>query len=135
MKESNRQSVPAAVLQLRAEFEGLPRSGTGKRRQIPQALKERTASLFAESGMSTAAFLAALRLSPSALSKWRAQFGEKSATKRRRGDPVKRVGFRNLEIMPNNVQPSRYFTIEGPGGIKITGLTAEELAKLWRTLC
>lgn len=135
MKESNQRQVPAAITQLRAEIEALPKDSGGKRKGIPPELKQRVASALAESGMSLPDFSDAVSVSPSALFCWRKQWTKPVKTPSAPRPGKTGGGFQKITVMEEASSGRDGFTIEGPSGIRMTGLGAEDVARLWRALC
>lgn len=132
MNVNQPREVSAAISRLRAEIEQLPFKG-GRRKGVSEELKRRSAMSFAESGMRLKEFAAAISVSSSAMNSWRNQFGSDSAR-----TSVKNTtdsGFKKVSITSDPVTAAPGITIEGPNGLKITGLSADEVARLWRALC
>jgi len=131
MKVNQPREVSAAITRLRAEIEQLPFRG-GRRKGVCEDLKRRSAMALAESGMALKDFAAAISVSVSAMNSWRNQFGNDPA-----GASMKnksRQGFKKVAITSES-QETGGIRIEGPNGLKITGLSADEVARLWRALC
>jgi transposase-like protein len=132
MNASNHREVPAAMAQLRAEIEQHPKNQSGKRRGVPDELKRRAVVLFGRSGMKAGAFAAAISTSDSAFYRWTQQLGRSPKDSAPKSTPR---GFKKVSLCAEPaVQPLPGITLEGPGGMRITGLSAEELARLWRAL-
>ena len=136
MNESNQRQMGAAITQLRAEIEALPKDKGGKRQGIPETLKRRITAVFAKSGMSVGEFAPGVAVSLSALDCWRKRFGAREGgkvlnkkTKRRKS------GFKKMTVVEEVTTHHGRFSIEGPNGLKMTGLGADDVARLWRALC
>jgi hypothetical protein len=134
MKEINQRSAPAAITQLRAEIEALPMNRGGKRRGIPEELKRRIAEALVPSGLRTADFAAAVSLSVSSVWSWHKRFSGRPKPRQQRGHGDSR-GFQKMIVTEDSATAVGGFTIEGPSGIRMTGLGAEDVARLWRALC
>ena len=134
MKELNQRSVPAAIPQLRAEIEALPKDGGGKRRDIPDELKRRIAGALASSGMPISDFAAEVAVSVSAVWSWRKRYAGQAKPKPRK-QAVGKGEFKKMTVVEDASATRGSFTIEGPSGIRMTGLGADDVARLWRALC
>jgi len=135
MKVIQTREVPAAITQLRAEIEALPINGNGRRRGIPDDLKRRAIEALIASQMRTSTFAKAVSVSIAAISKWKRQFRPEKKAGREIVKASRAVsGFKKISVM-EETDISERFTIEGPGGIRITGLNASGVALLWRSLC
>ena len=134
MKEFNQRSVPAAITQLRAEIEALRKDGGGKRPGVPDGLKRRIAEALPISGLSTADFASAVSLSVSAVWSWHRRFGGRAKPKSR-SQTVQKGGFKKMTVIEEPAAGAGGFTVEGPNGIRMTGLAASDVALLWRALC
>ena len=134
MNAISQQEAAAAIPQLRAEIERLPKDSGGKRKGISEELKRRIAGIFAASGMPVSEFSEAVSVSISALSSWTRRLAGKH---HRLGKPKAGgvAGFKKMSIMAEPDTHSGRFTIEGPNGIRVTGLGADDVARLWRALC
>jgi len=137
MNAVNHRQVPAAITQLRAEIEALPKGRDGKRHAIPQELKRRVAQELSRSGMRTGEFSSMVSVSLSALCKWQALFG---VPRRRKSTPhkkslLKKAVFKRMQVTEDHAEESGRFTLEGPMGFRVSGLGMEEVARLWRALC
>lgn len=126
------REVSAAVSRLRAEIEQLPFKG-GRRKGVSEELKRRSALALAESGMRLKDFAAAINVSSSAMNSWRTQFGSDPARTSVKNTTA--PGFKKVSITSEPVKAAQGITIEGPNGLKITGLSADDVARLWRALC
>jgi transposase-like protein len=125
------REVGAAIAQLRAEIERIPQDKGGKRQGIPTSVKRRAAAIYPRSGLHSDALAAALAVSSSALYSWRKRYGADSRQEMRaRG--FKKV---SVEAAPLQATSGPGLTIEGPGGMRITGLDAAGVARIWRALC
>jgi hypothetical protein len=134
--------VPAAITQLRAEIEALPVSQRGARKGVSEALRRRVATLWKQSGMTTSEFAQATALSESSVWRWTRgrQKISKSLPKAARAEPVhgaagKGESFKKVRVLEDPPQKLRGLTLEGPGGMRISGLGVEEVARLWKVLC
>lgn len=140
--DRQRLQAPAAIPQLRAEIEALPRDNGGKRQGIPRELKVRILDAWQQSGRLCKDFAPEVSVSVSALTAWRLKLRRpKSAAAVVRGAKKPRLvkaeaqGFKRLAVLPEARPVASGFTIEGPNGLRISAVSAEELAKLWRALC
>ncbi len=135
MNVNQPREVTAAIEQLRAEIEQLPQDKGGKRKGVSDDLKRRAAAVLSSSGMRLDDFARAISVSGSAMNSWRSQFRSNlnliPNSKKQLIDP----GFKKVSLTPDPKLTSRGITIEGPNGIRITGLSASEVALLWRSLC
>jgi hypothetical protein len=129
MNATQIREVPAAITQLRAEIEKLPKDSGGKRKGVTDDLKRRAAALATGGIMPLPDLAKEISVSVSALTVWRNRFGSKASGSRGA------TGFRRVSVTPVPVPQTRGITIEGPGGMKISGLSPEEVAQLWRSLC
>ncbi len=142
MKDLNQRSVPAAISQLRAEIEALPVNQTGARKSVSEELRRRVATLWKQSGMTTSEFAAATALSESSVWRWTRgreklrktlpKVVRKSAVQ---GAAGKGESFKRIRVLEEQPQNPRGLTLEGPGGMRISGLGVEEVARLWKALC
>jgi len=137
MNAVNHRQVPAAITQLRAEIEALPQRRDGKRHGISDELKRRVAQELGRSGMRTGEFSSAVSVSVSALCKWQKQFGIARPVRggRRKKEAMKSPGFKKMQVTEDKTEGSGRFTLEGPMGLRVSGLGMEEVARLWRALC
>ena len=135
MNTNKHREVPAAITQLRAELESLSKGGEAKRRTIPEALKRRVVDAFIGSGLKPGAVASALSINDSVLNRWRKQFG--GQRKPAKHNQTKRLagGFKKVAVVTAPEMQTGRFTIEGPNGLKITGLGVDDVARLWKTLC
>ena len=135
MNANKTREVPAAITQLRAELESLSRGGEAKRRTIPEALKRRVVDAFIGSEMKLGSVASALSINDSVLNRWRRQFGRKKISTKHRQAKKMTGGFKKLAVVSESEAQTGRFTIEGPNGLKITGLGVDDVARLWKTLC
>lgn len=133
MNANQPREVTAAITQLRAEIEQLPQDNGGKRKGIPDDLKRRAAAVLLGSAMRLDDFARAISVSESAMSCWRRQFGIDVRANQKK--EIRGLGFKKVTVDPKPEPTTRNITIEGPHGMRITGLNAGELAQLWRLLC
>jgi DNA-binding transcriptional regulator YiaG len=125
--------VPAALSQLRAEIEALPKGKSGKRCGISEDLKQRITAARAASQLPVREFSAAVAVSVSSVSNWSKRVG-----RRKRSKPECEAGsngFKRMSVVAEAPAPAGRFTIEGPHGMRVTGLGSDDVARLWRALC
>lgn len=142
MKDQNQRSVPAAIAQLRAEIEALPRSPGGGRQSVSEALRRRVAVLFKQSGMTVPEFASATTLGKSSIWRWshRPQKAGKPLPRSEIKSPLKRSpatggAFKKVRVLEESSPTADRLTLEGPGGMRISGLGVEDVARLWKALC
>jgi transposase-like protein len=136
MKDARFGKMEAAISQLRNEIEALPMNQAGKRRGISDDLRRKIVQALRESGATVPEFAAAVSVSAATLHAWRKNLTAplSPASKRTRAD--RSAGFKQISVKgPDPVILAPTYTLEGPGGIRVTGLTAENLAQLWKSLC
>ena len=134
MNLDNQRLVPAAITQLRAEIEALPKDSGGKRQGISEELKRRVVSALASSKMPMSEFASAVSVSISAVNSWSKRLEGQNDGVRLKG-PKGISGFRKMALVAEPEGPAGRFTIEGPNGMKVSDLSADDLARLWRALC
>lgn len=135
MSSMNQQRDGAAAIpQLRAEIDLLPKDRAGKRRGIPEDLRRRIIASLAVSELPLGEFARALSLSSPTISNWRRRLPKRSRVPRK---PKARSpgGFKKMTVVSEPEAPVARFTIEGPNGIRVTGLGSDDVARLWRELC
>ncbi len=136
MKETNQRPMGAAITQLRAEIEALPKDCGGKRQGIPEELKRRIAGALAASDMPIAEFSTAVAVGLSAVTNWRKRFGAcKGGKELKKRVERRKAGFKKMTVVEEATANHGRFAIEGPNGLKMTGLGADDVARLWRALC
>lgn len=136
MKETSQRPMGAAITQLRAEIEALPKDNGGKRQGIPVELKRRIADALSGSDMPIAEFSTAVAVSLSAVTNWRKRFGARKDGKALNKKVERRkAGFKRMTVVEDVAANHGSFAIEGPNGLRMTGLGADDVARLWRALC
>jgi len=144
MKDLNQRPVPAAITQLRAEIEALPRRPGGGRQSVPEALRRRVAVLFKQSGMTVPEFASATTLGKSSIWRWshRPQKAGKPLPRseiksRLKRSPTTGGAFKKVRVLEESspAASSIGLRLEGPGGMRISGLGVEDVARLWKALC
>lgn len=133
MNSIKQRPVSAAISQLRAEIEALPKDSGGKRQGIPKELKRRVVAALTESQLPVREFAAAVSVSVSAVSNWSKRLGQRRR-KTSKGGTVAPAGFKKVSVVAQPEATGR-FTIEGPSGMRVSGLAAADVARLWRALC
>ena len=136
MNSIQQRQVPATITHLRAEIEALPRDSGGKRQGISEELKKRIVGALRTSQMPMKEFSSAVAVSISAVTTWKQRLDSQKAIGRRKASDLG-SGFKKMSVVtdPESLLPSAGWTIEGPNGLRVTGLSAEDLARLWRALC
>jgi hypothetical protein len=132
MSDLHSRPVPAAISLLRAEIEALPKDSGNKRKNIPPGLKLRVAELWLGSRMTLPDFARAISISQSSVYRWRDQWRK---SKKSAGKSKSVAGFQMVSVVADHSPGRGGFTIEGPRGIRLTGLAVEDVAELWRALC
>ena len=132
MNSINQSPVVAAIPQLRAEIESFPKDSGGKRKGIPEELKRRIVDTLLESQMPAGEFAAAVSMSGSAICSWSKRLGQRRR-KTSKGTSAA-AGFKKMSVVAESDAQGR-FTIEGPNGMRVSGLAAEDIARVWRALC
>ena len=135
MKELNQRQVEAAITQLRDEIQALPQDSGGKRKGVTRELQQRVTKVLVDSGMPLLKFAAAVSISPSAAFSWRRRWSGLEKRGSQRQTPPRSVGFKKMTVTEDASARPTGFTIEGPSGIRMTGLGADDVARLWRALC
>jgi hypothetical protein len=135
MKELNQRQVKAAITQLRGEIEALPQDSGGKRKGVTSDLQRRVTKVLVESGMPLPQFAAAVSISPSAAYSWRKSWAGFDKQESKRKASPRSAGFKKMTVTEDVSAPQAGFTIEGPSGIRMTGLAADDVARLWKALC
>ncbi len=137
MKALNPSTLTATVTELRGEIEALPRNSAGKRRGITHAQRKRAVEAFSLSGQSMTDFARLLAVNPATLFHWIKEEGgaKKTATAAKPAPRPAPAGFKKMTVIEETPPRSSSFTVEGPNGIRMTGLQADDVARLWRALC
>ena len=135
MKDLNQSPVPAAIARLRADLAQVPISKGGRRPRIPEKLKRRVAATWQHSQMSIPDFAAAVSVGQTSIWRW-----SKLLPRSKKKGVVKKArkaqpSFKRVHVVDDPIQTRRGFTIEGPGGIRVSGLGMDEVARLWKHLC
>ncbi len=134
--DNKRRLVPAVITQLRAEIEALPQDGGGKRKGIRADLKRRVVEAWTDSGRRGCDFAREVAISQSALVSWRRKLvGDKVSRESTRPDAKAVTGFKRMGVVGDSDPVPGQLTIEGPNGLRVTGLATADLAQLWRALC
>jgi hypothetical protein len=135
MKVLNQREVEAAITQLRGEIQALPQDSGGKRKGVTPDLQRRVTTAFVESDMPLLEFAAAVSISPSSAYSWRKRWAglEKRGSKHKASAGI--PGFKKMTVTEDVSAPRAGFTIEGPNGMRMTGLGADDVARLWKALC
>jgi hypothetical protein len=128
------EKINSIILELRERVLALPTSRSGKRMGI--SLELRTAILSAQSlsGLKSESFCKEVGISYSCLAKWKKDLNPKNKP------PSLKGGFKKVEIhcvsdSEQTQSKSKGWIIEGPHGLRISGLSVSELSSLWRSLC
>jgi transposase-like protein len=129
------REVSAVITRLRAEIEQLPINAAGKRRNIPLDLKRRIVRTFASADMKAGEFSRAVSISLGVFCRWRRELDEGNLAASRTPGVKAPPGFRKIAISPEPESPKERLTIEGPNGLKVTGLTVNDLVRVWKALC
>ena len=104
---------------LKAKIEQVPVDKRGRRR-FPPELQREVVEAAGASGLSRSKFLSEIGLSAGSFYVMRSAVKEKPKFRR-----IKFTAEERLSV----------WEVSGPGGIKITCESVEEVAKLWRALC
>lgn len=126
------ENIEIVVNELRRRIMALRVGVNGKRLGIDDELKSSMVTACVQSQLSTKEFTKRVGVSESAFRKWRTQLDTSSLKVKKN---LKRR-FQSVEITPES--PPRIasrFVVEGPCGIRVTGLNASEVVVLWRALC
>jgi hypothetical protein len=105
--------------ELKLKLGAVPGNKLG-RRQFPQELQRQVVEAAEASGLGRKQFLSEIGLSAGSFYVMRSAVKAQSK-------------FRRVTITPAEIR--RTWEISGPGGIRISCQSVEEVAKLWRALC
>jgi hypothetical protein len=126
------ENVSSIFLELREQIQSLPLSKSGKRMGISLELRKLIVSTCSSSGLSSEKFCTEVGISYSCFAKWKRELNSK------RHGPIEKTGFKKIKIdLPStpDVGEKNGLVIEGPQGLRISGLSMSEVCLLWRSLC
>lgn len=113
------------IEQLKERLDALPRNQNGKIIQVTDELRQTAVLVFKESDLIVKDFCTQIGVSYSAFNRWLRDFESKALFQ------SQSLGFCKLEIEPSKST----FVIEGPRGLRISGLKILDVSALWRSLC
>ena len=123
---------PRVIESLRSRVLDLPKRSNGIPIKIEKTLRTEILSAFKRSGMRLADFAAKISVSSVSIRSW------SKASSSPRKDQKSNAFFQKVafDISPNKetLRPTGLI-VEGPSGLRIAGMTAGEIAVLWRQLC
>jgi transposase-like protein len=126
------ENISQVLSKLREQIQALPLSKAGKRMGINPELRESIVLAYSSSGLNSEMFCKEIGISYSCFAKWKSEFNSKNQK------PLERGGFKQIKIdspqVPNVSEKIRLI-VEGPQGLRITGLSMSEVCLLWRSLC
>ena len=135
MKDLNQRPVPAAITQLRAEIKQLPRGKGGGVGAIPKELKRRIAKVWEQSEMSASDLAVALAVGKSSVWRWCQRSPKKGRVGATKKSAVAQPIFKKVRVLQDAAPSQGHLTLEGPGGTRLSGLSLDDVAKLWKALC
>ncbi len=122
----------SVILELREQIQALPLSKSGKRMGISRDLRKLIVSTCSSSGLSSGKFCSQVGISYSCFAKWKSELNRKSY------EPSEKAGFKKIKIDSSpivHVGEKPGFVIEGPHGLRLSGLSISDVCLLWRSLC
>jgi hypothetical protein len=126
------EKINSLIAELRERVLALPTSRSGKRMGISLELRAAILSAQSVSGLKSERFCNEIGISYSCLAKWKKDLNQKNNAAPLKG------GFKKVEIQsaPEQIGSDlKGWIIEGPQGLRISGLSISELSSLWRSLC
>jgi hypothetical protein len=106
--------------EIRSAVGGLPRFTNGKIREVPAELRAQILKLAGASDEPKSQFAKSIGLSGSVLSSWNKREPEKTVSK-----------FKSLRMARPAALDSFRWVVQGPKGMKVSGLTISELVDLF----
>lgn len=122
--------------QLKEQISSFPVSNNGRRIGMTNPFRQAVVLAFEKSELTSIEFASQIGIGLSSLKKWIHDFRSHPPSQNRRKSEAQ---FRKIEVTHSQERAHEikkaFFTIEGPQGLRISGISLSELSQLWRELC